>query len=163
MATTAATKSKFVMRRYLYLLSVIGILAVMTACGYDDNAHVADVNPNEWLPGDTVHITVANADTLSVRNLSLFVRYNSQLRQSALNLHVSTTTPDGTRHSEHFSLHGLSLVHDKNGYGEADALYRSDVVLAQAGNYKFAFTPADTVVGVSAIGVLITPETKHDN
>lgn len=125
--------------------------AASVACLAPQNSLMAGVDMSGW--GDTAIVVYSNSDSIVMRDLNIALRYNDTFKASVLPLKVGITTPDARYFEEEIT---LQINHPRTALTVAttESLpYRSDVVLAQKGEYIFAFTPLAEVSGVEAIGV----------
>ncbi|MFI3304924.1 MAG: hypothetical protein R3Y68_00245 [Rikenellaceae bacterium] len=115
---------------------------------------VADTNPIEWREGAT--IAIENVDTLSRRDISIFVRHQAQHNLESVEVRIYTSSPDHTIHCDE-----LTIALDNSSKGRRSSLkinnllYRQDVVWSQRGVYNIDLFPLTPTEGVEAIGVEI--------
>ncbi len=115
---------------------------------------VADTDPLEWREGAT--IAIENVDTLSRRDVTIFVRHQPQRNLESIDVRIYTSSPDHTIHYDE-----LTIPLDNSSAGRRSSmkinhlLYRQDVVWSQRGVYNIDLFPLTTVEGVEAIGVEI--------
>ena len=140
------------------ILAII-LTLICTSCLAPEVAEMATIEGSEW--HKEAYVEVANSDTLSLRNLAIAVRTNSNFRESKLPLKIETMTPDGRSFAEECHLPirvGRSAI-----VAQSIALpYREDVCLAQRGKYIFVLTPLAPIKGVEAVGVTVS-DIKDDN
>ena len=133
-------------------IAIVCLAAVASvACLAPQNSLMAGVDVLGW--SETATISHDNTDSLTTRYLNITLRYNDTFTESALPLKVGITTPDARYFEEEVT---LQINHPRTALTVAttESLpYRSDVVLAQKGEYIFAFTPLAEVRGIEAIGV----------
>ena len=140
------------MRGFMRIL-VAAIATVLIGCYAPQSVEMTGVNMHGW--SDTATVAYNNSDTVAVRQLNISIRYNDDLRDTSLPLKIGITTPDAHYFEEEFR---LQISHPRTALTVATTEsqpYRSDVVLAQKGEYIFAFTPLTATTGVEAIGVEI--------
>lgn len=119
---------------------------------------VADVNPTPWQAA--VAVSVANADTLSPRELYLVLRSNSAFADDTLTLRIGVCAPDSLCYDEPFLVHIPRARKASPLARESRIPYRSHVVLADTGIYRFTFTPVRSVRGIEAVGLCILPDQR---
>ena len=140
------------------ILAII-LSLICTSCLAPEVAEMATIEGSEW--HKEAYVEVANSDTLSLRNLAIAVRTNSNFRESKLPLKIETLTPDGRSFAEECHLPirvGRSAI-----VAQSITLpYREDVCLAQRGKYIFVLTPLAPIKGVEAVGVTVS-DIKDDN
>ena len=133
-------------------IAIVCLAAIASvACLAPQNALMAGVDISEW--SDAATVVYNNSDSLVMRNLNIALRYNDTFKESALPLKVGITTPDARYFEEEVT---LQINHPRTALTVAttESLpYRSDVVLAQKGDYIFTFTPLAKVRGVEAVGL----------
>jgi hypothetical protein len=137
------------------VVRAIVVVAAIALCGClaPQNALMVGVDVTAWSKCDS--LTYENSDTLSLRNLNIAIRYNDGFKARVLPLKIGITTPDARYFEEEVELH---INHPRTApmVATTESLpYRSKVVLAQKGEYIFAFTPLTEVQGVEAIGIEI--------
>lgn len=127
--------------------------ALLSGCVAPQQTAVADVDARAWC--DDAAVFVENGDTVSVRDILLFVRYDDRCPRGVLPLTVTTVAPDSTRFSEPFTLQ-LDPQHSAAALrGEQVVTYRRRVVLSQRGAYRMIFRPDSVAAGIEAIGINI--------
>ncbi|MBR4968662.1 MAG: hypothetical protein IKY57_00705 [Alistipes sp.] len=130
---------------------VMVVAMVACSCLAPQNTQMVGVNVRSWSKADS--LIYDNNDTLALRDINIAIRYNDNFELAELPLKVAVTTPDA-RHFE--EVIKLKINHPRTALTIAttESLpYRSNVVLAQKGEYIFAFTPLAEVRGVEAIGI----------
>lgn len=139
------------MRRWVILAVVCSTLSLSCIAPY--SAEMVAVAVGGW--SEPARIVVENSDTVSLRNLSVAVRYNSSFKGEHLPLRVKILTPDGRLFEEEqqfvvrrsYTAAAISAVESMP--------YRADVSLSMSGAYIFVFEPMTELKGVEAIGVEI--------
>lgn len=112
-----------------------------------------DVDSGHWIQPAT--ITLENADTTTLRDLTLFLACNNRFGEDTLSVRIATIAPDGIRFEEQFR---LTLPHTDTPSAmmrEAAVPYRRRVVFSRPGNYQINITPLRPVRGVEAVGINI--------
>ena len=120
-------------------------------CVSPHGAVATDVNSASWR--DSAPITLANADTTTLRDIALFLRCNDRFAEDTLTVRIATVTPDSLRFGEWFL---LVIPHPKGPAAlmrEAAIPYRRRIRLTQHGDYRCSVTPVRPVRGVEAVGV----------
>lgn len=114
----------------------------------------ADVNPAAWQ--EAAELVIPNADTLSLRDLTVFLRCNDRFAEDTLTVRIAFRTPDSLRFEEPFTLAvprpaaPAALTH------EAGIPYRRRVRFGRTGDYRIRITPSRPVRGVEAVGIDIS-------
>ena len=134
-------------------LSVAVSLLLLVSCMAPDTAKMASVSPRSW--SEPASVVVENVDTLSLRRISIAVRYNSDFDGTMLPLAIKVLAPDGRVFEEEQSF-PLRQSGGATVVSVSESLpYRDDVLLSTSGKYMFVFEPRAEVRGVEAIGVEI--------
>ncbi len=132
------------------------ILFAAAGCIAPQPTVMSEVNPQEW--SEPVTLVVRNDDTLSMRTLSVVLRYNDDFRCDSLPLDIAVSLPDAGQFAEHV------VVRPEFPYSAAavsaieNIAWRRRSVLGQSGYYLFTIQPAQSVRGVEAIGINIEKE-----
>lgn len=110
-----------------------------------------DVNPAGW--DRAVEIRIDNADTVTLRDAALFVRYDERFTEDTLTVRIATISPDSLRFEEPF----LLAITRQDGPAaltrETPVAYRRRIRLTKEGEYRFIVTPLRPVRGVEAVGI----------
>lgn len=97
-----------------------------------------------------------NADTVTLRDAALFVRYDERFAEDTLTVQIAAIAPDSLRFEERFL---LAIPRTKNPAaltGEALIPYRRRIRLASPGEYRWCVTPVRSVRGVEAVGLRLS-------
>ena len=135
-------------------------------CVSPHGAVATDVNSASWR--DSAPITLANADTTTLRDIALFLRWwdeqgqnrSLSVEQSAstveiTTIHIRVRTPDSRQHEEPFVM-VIPPAHTPAAISrEADIPYRRRVLFDRTGDYHLTITPCRPVEGVEAVGIHI--------
>lgn len=125
----------------------------LTGCSSPSFSAVKDVNPSLW--DSSVLITAQCTDTVTLRDIGLFLRTNDRFTEDTLTLRIRLLTPDTLRHDE---LLRLTLPHANTPAAimrETNVAYRRRVHFARSGNYRLTIAPCRPVKGIEAVGVYI--------
>lgn len=136
------------------------LAAALTAAGCMPDASdsevltaMADTDPMGWsLP---VATEIENRDTVSMRELSIAVRYGIDTDVDDLSLSLTFTAPDSTVFTERAV---FPLAHRRKAASVAAVEtipYRQNVRLAQTGVYRVEIMPAGRVRGFEAAGIVV--------
>ena len=142
---------KRIVRRIASPAAAIAAVAAAGGCTQPFRSNAADTDPVSWK--DPAGIVLANADTTSLRDLTLFLRCNDRFAEDTLTVRIATVTPDSLRFGEWFL---LVIPHPKGPAAlmrEAAIPYRRRIRLTQHGDYRCSVTPVRPVRGVEAVGV----------
>ncbi len=137
-------------------VAALFVAAVMAGCieAPKLNVFVADTDPTGW--NSNAKITIPNEDSISMRDLYIFLRVEPQVRRDSLNLRVVTTTPDKRAYAESITIYLRNRSRNHRAATQfVERLYRSDVVWSQVGEYTINIYPTSRARGVEAVGVRI--------
>jgi hypothetical protein len=131
-------------------------LAAMIGCSRGADSVVADVNRAGWARGTEYSVVYYNRDSLSERELSIFVLHDRAFAEEVDYpvLTIETTTPDSLTFSEKLTFRP-DMPDGKNLLHETVRPYRSHVILSRKGLYTFTFSHNNyrAVEGVRGIGL----------
>ena len=96
---------------------------------------------------------LANADTTSLRDLTLFLRCNDRFGEDTLTLRIVTTTPDSLRFEEFFRITSPRTNGPAAIAHEIAVPYRRHVRFAREGDYRMTIAPTRPVRGIEAVGI----------
>ena len=100
-------------------------------------------------------LTLANADTTTLRDVNLFLRCNDRFAEDSLTVHIRVRTPDSLQHEEPFVM-VIPPAHTPAAISrEADIPYRRRVRFDRTGDYHLTITPCRPVEGIEAVGIHI--------
>lgn len=134
-------------------IALAALLLLCVSCRSAESVDMASVDPRGW--SEAVRVEVENSDTLSLRKISVVIRYNSSFKGSELPLLIAVQSPDSCLFEERVTLPTQGLATAKIVSEVASLPYREEVLLARSGDYIFTFTPVEEMCGVEAIGVEI--------
>lgn len=135
-----------------------GLLLLLTAilpsaCRPVGESAATDVDPRRWAAPATV--VLSNADTLTERDLTLFLRCDDRFTDDTLTLKIALRTPDSLLFEEYFRFTSSRGRFPAAVRREAAAAYRRRAVLGRSGIYRLTLTPCRPVRGVEAAGMHI--------
>lgn len=145
---------------------VIFVALMFASCGHRQGPLAADIERSNWEAGKTYSLVYNNEDTLSLREINIFVvheRFFAE-RVDSLPIMIATQTPDSIIYSEVWNLYPEPAVPGQTAvWHETKAIYRSSVLLSQGGDYTFTFSHMllEDLNGVVAIGVDIVEESNN--
>lgn len=145
------------MKRVAREITAWTVLAAAVAAGgciVPHQSFVTDVNPVAW--SDAAQVVVPNADTLTLRDIGLFLRCNDRFTEDTLTVRIAVITPDSLRHEELFTLSIPRSEAPAPLTREADIPYRRRALFARTGDYRIRITPSRTVRGVLSAGIDLT-------
>lgn len=123
----------------------------LCGCTRPTQAVMADVNPYGW--EEEVRVKIENADTLTLRDLSLVVRANRNFRLDTLHVEVTLKSPEAAQFSEVVAL-PIRHLHRPAALRLIDEIpYRHDVVLNRFGTYWVTLRPLSPIRGIEAAGI----------
>ena len=131
-------------------LAAAALLAA--GCMSPHGAIATDVNSASW--SDPAPLTLANADTTTLRDVNLFLRCNDRFAEDSLTVHIRVRTPDSLQHEEPFVM-VIPPAHTPAAISrEADIPYRRRVLFDRTGDYHLTITPCRPVEGID-LGYLV--------
>lgn len=138
--------------------AAIFVLALMLCVGCDSPAVVemASVDCDEW--SESCSLVVDNDDTLSLRRISIAVRYNRNFEGKTLPLHIAVAAPDACHTEELVTLAFEPPYSATSVATSINIPYRHSACLSQRGRYIFTITPQQPLSGFEAVGVSIESE-----
>ena len=130
---------------------VVILLLALTGCRPPSQVVMQDVPSLMWDRPATV--VFDPADTATLFDLALAVRYNGAFREDTLTLRIATCSPDSLRCEELLLLtfpprHRAAPLHC-----ERRIPYRLRVRCGRDGDYRMTFTPTRPVRGVESVGL----------
>ncbi len=127
------------------------ILFLTASCGTSNQLpEVVETPIKGWY--SPVNVSFNVADTVSIAQMNLLVRYSNEILADSVELMVTTTAPDGVSWSEPFVLY---TPHSREVIKVTECNYRRNVRWSQLGEYTVTFHPQHTYHGIGAIGVNI--------
>lgn len=97
-----------------------------------------------------------NADTVTLRDAALFVRYDERFAEDTLTVRIAAIAPDSLRFEEAFLLAIPRTKSPAPLTGEALIPYRHRIRLVRKGEYRWCITPVRSVRGVEAVGIRLS-------
>lgn len=136
------------------IAALIVIIAIAVSCNgnININSFASNVDPEQW--SRVAVIQIPNSDTLSRRDLWIYVRHQPHELRDSLNLDIITSTPDNTSIAESVTIH-LNPQHNQRRGSTitTEQLYRTNVLWNQRGDYKLHILPTTLTKGVEAVGI----------
>lgn len=140
------------MRCRALVASVLCAFAV-GACVAPQSGYMQHIAEPHW--SQSVDVRYANNDTVSLRTVSLAVRYNALFKADSLAVVVRLTAPDGRWYEEPFVMR-MARPYTSSTVATVESVpYRVDSRMDMCGDYIFSITPLVAVDGVEAVGVEI--------
>jgi hypothetical protein len=135
-------------------------LIFLTGCISAVEEVAAETDPSGWDKSHSAVVRFDNRDTVSVRNIDIFIVCNdlSARNHDSIGLSVTTLTPDSLRTVETITLYTAGSDGDGNaGYYHVSRPYRHEAVLSKEGEYLFEFSHEyeTPLKGVKAIGITV--------
>lgn len=127
------------------------LLTAAGGCGSPYQTSAADVNPLRW--EEPAGIRIENADTVTLRDAAIFLRYNDRFTEDTLTVRITTLSPDSLRFEEEFLLAIVRTDTPAALQHETLIPYRRRIRLLREGGYRILVTPVRPVRGVEAVGV----------
>lgn len=139
------------------LRSCIAAIAaiVLHGCGTPAQLSVADVDPHAWQKAAS--LVIENRDTLTLRDIDLFVRSTGQFAEDTLSVRIVSLSPDSLRCEERLLLTIPPRTRTAARLHESTTPYRSRALLPRSGCYRLTVVPLRPARGIEAIGVRIVP------
>ncbi len=140
--------------RLFLLAGVVGTALLAGGCRiHHHQSSAADVDPAGWR--EAVEFCLPNADTLTLRDLFLFVRHDERFTEDTLTVRIALRSPDSLRHEELYPLviqrHATAAALSS----ETQIAFRRRVRFGHEGDYYLTITPLRPARGIRAIGVNI--------
>lgn len=141
-------------KRFLGIAAAL--LLLPAGCTSEVTSVVAEVNPSGWSSGEAAQAIFPNSDTLALREIDIFMLCNERLGRDSLELFLTTTTPDSLTVTEMIVLFPSGAAGNTR-YRQVTRPYRSNVLLAKTGEYRFEFRHEyiSPLEGIKAVGVNI--------
>lgn len=132
----------------LFLLLLVGCVELERQIPLVENVEISG-----W--SSAAVLRMDNQDTLSRRDLSIFLRFvPNYLSANRVTLNVVTTAPDHTMIAERVT---FVLEGEEGSRGGEQRLslypYRQNVMFGQVGEYRISIYPVESIEGVTAVGV----------
>ncbi len=130
------------------------VTAAFAGCAVPSQTVAADVDMKSW--DYAAAVVVCNNDTVTMHDVTLFLRCNERLREDTVTLRVLTTAPDSLRCEE---LVHMILYHKHEPASltaEYTTPYRRQIRLPLIGKYRFSIAPVRSLCGVEAVGIQLT-------
>ena len=127
------------------------LLTAAGGCGSPYQTSAADVNSRRW--EGPAGIRIENADTVTLRDAAIFLRYNDRFTEDTLTVRITTLSPDSLRFEEEFLLAIVRTDTPAALQPETLIPYRRRIRLLREGGYRILVTPVRPVRGVEAVGV----------
>lgn len=136
------------------LAALVALAGTGAGCVTPHQSAASDVDPTEW--STPAEVVFPNTDTLSSRDIMLFLRCNERFEEDTLTVRIATVTPDSLRCVELVPLR-ISRTRTPAALTFETAIpYRRAVRLERTGDYRFFITPNRPVQGVEAVGIHLT-------
>lgn len=134
------------------------LLTGVCGCQSPDQNVVTDVNPARW--EHAAEIRMENADTVTLRDASFFLRYDDRFTEDTLTVRIATISPDSLRFEETFLLAIPRIESPAALTAESTIPYRHRLRLTKSGEYRWCVTPIRSVRGVEAVGIHLS-KSRH--
>lgn len=139
-----------------FVAAVCGMLS-LAGCSSGSDSLSAAVDPCGWRQGEEREFVFRNTDTVSLRELSLFVVSGGRRSGGcdSLALDVTVRTPDSLEYTERVV---VPFRPDGDAGVAGCRVFRSHAVLMQEGEYRFVVghRAQELVRGLRAVGIEIT-------
>ena len=139
--------------RAAYRTALAAAALLAAGCMSPHGAVATDVISASW--SDPAPLTLANADTTTLRDVNLFLRAPVGVALYWRSVRRGPPTPDSLQHEEPFVM-VIPPAHTPAAISrEADIPYRRRVLFDRTGDYHLTITPCRPVEGVEAVGIHI--------
>ena len=133
---------------------------VLAGCRTHGNISVsAPTDPTGWDIGSMRVVRFQNHDTLTPRDLTLFMVHDTRTADDAhtVKIEVEMHTPHGTKFSENITV-GIDRPDQKNTINQSSRTYRTKAILSDTGEYRIVLKnkALRPLRGVRAVGIEIT-------
>lgn len=129
------------------------LLALAAGCTAPHQSLATDVDPAAW--EHAAEFTLENTDTVTLRDVRIFLTCNDRFREDTLTVHIGIRTPNRGRFEEPFRMVIPRATTPAAVMREAIIPYRLRVRFPLRGDYRLTITPCRTVRGVEAAGIHI--------
>ena len=130
------------------------LLAAGGGCASPYQSAATDVSPTRW--EEPAEIRLENADTVTLRDAALFLRYDERFTEDTLTVRIATLSPDSMRFEEPFLLAITRSDGPASLTREILIPYRHRLRLTRNGEYRCTVTPIRPVRGVEAVGLRLS-------
>ncbi len=142
-----------------YMVALVAAAISLQSCMSEHNSIYVEVEPRGWADG--AQIDIENVDSVTKRNIAIYMRYRPSRELAELPLTISTSTPSGAATSDKITLyHAQNRDRRWSSTQFMEVQYRVNVVWREMGRYTMIVTPTDEVKGVELIGVKITESAR---
>jgi hypothetical protein len=132
---------------------VVTVLALCCSCRSKGYVDMQPVDIRSWQT--PVSIIYENSDTVSLKSISVALRYNDNFTSDTLSVYIQTSLPDAHQARERVVLN-LQRGYRATQLTASESIgYREKCLLDQRGSYIFTITPCREVCGIEAVGVEI--------
>lgn len=146
------TVKRIIRYRSAWAAAFAGAL-LLGACQASRQIAVVDVDPASW--NGPAGLSIENTDTVSLRDIELFVRCNDRFDQDTLTVRITTLSSDTLRCEELLPLYFPHIASAAALAREHIVPYRRRVCFSHVGCYRMTITPTRSVAGVEAVGISI--------
>lgn len=155
-------KKRIIRIVFSIFIAAAAFVTLLSVLPEDGNSIAAEVDAEGWNYEDAAELVYYNTDTLSLRQLSLFVRADGGFaeRNAPLTFEISTLSPDSLFVSETWTLYpergGAEFLSKQ--YYDYEQPYRCNALLSKKGIYRFrvSHSEAEPIAGIWAVGINIT-------
>ena len=102
-----------------------------------------------------------NVDTISLRDISIVVRYDKGYVADSVAMNIVSISPDSLVVEEPFTLH-IPRLSDLRPETQIFP-YRHNALLKTPGRYRFRLTPHTPIEGISSVGIAINASNSETN
>ena len=131
----------------------------MSGCGTQSTSMSVPIDPAGWRSGSLRVLRFNNTDTVTLRDLTLFVVHDNRAAgyETCLDMEVEVQSPDGTKFNENVKVE-IDRSDEKNIIRQSSSTYRREVRLKDSGEYRILLRNRNSlpVRGVRAVGIEIT-------
>lgn len=148
------------MKRVTYLfITLLTLLFVGCSTHQMSDIEMHDTERKVWNSIEEFYYD--NADTLSLRDISIVVRYDKGYVADSVAMSIVSISPDSLVVEEPFTLHIPRL---SNLRPETQTfVYRRNALLKTPGRYRFRLTPHTAIEGINSVGIAINGSNSETN
>lgn len=146
---------KALLLRYRRLMAAVALMVGAVACGgISKSCYVVDIEDNRWESG--VAFEIPNEDTLSWRDISIFVKHQPYAKIDSIAMQLYVTSPSDVIHQERIVFHLDDCHRGASVMAHLHTMpYRRDVIWSEVGSYHLHIFPETAIEGIEGVGVSI--------
>ena len=146
-------------KRFIKGYVCVLLMFAMSGCGTDSTSMSVPIDPAGWKHGSMRVLRFHNTDTVSLRDITLFVVYDNRAAEAenCLDMEIEVHSPGGTKFNENVKV-AIDRPDEKNIIRQSSTTYRRGVRLIDSGEYRIILKNRNSlpIRGVRAAGIEIT-------